>query len=287
MMKLKKSEAKVSEPEFVKSLTNQDVLNYTVYNLTKKEKIICSVIAFIVGAIGAYIFYGGIGKNEFGESIILTYICNAVIMSVAGIFAAKMFLPIRKEQVLKQRNKKLKLQFVDLLDSLSASLSTGQNVPVAFETAKKDLLIQYKEDSYIVKEVMLILDGYNQNIPIENMILDFGKRSGIKDIENFGRVFNTVYRKGADIKDAVRATHEILSSKTQIEMEISTAIASNKNEQNIMLVMPFVIIGMIKMIGGDFASNFTTPTGLIFTTIGVGLFVASYYVGKLVMNIEV
>lgn len=286
-MALKKKEEKVIEPEFVKSLTNQDVLNYTVYNLTQKEKNICSIIAFVVGAIGAYIFYGGIGQDEFGDPTIITYICNAVIMSVAGIFAAKMFLPIRREQVLNQRYKKLKLQFVDLLDSLAASLSTGQNVPAAFETAQKDLLVQYKEDSYIVREVALILDGYKQNIPIENMILDFGKRSGIKDIENFGRVFSTVYRKGADIKDAVRATHEILSSKTQIEMEIATAIASNKNEQNIMLVMPFVIIGMIKMIGGDFASNFTTPTGLIFTTIGVALFVASYYIGKLVMNIEV
>lgn len=283
----KKKEKKIEEPEFVKSLTSEDAYNYKVYNLTKKERIIWSVVAFVVGAVAAYIFYGGIGKNEFGDSTMVTYICNIVIMGVAGCFAAKMFLPIRREQIIAKRIKNLKLQFVDLLDSLSASFSTGQNAPSAFATAKNDLLIQYKDDAYIVKEVNMILDGYNQNIPIENMILDFGKRSGIKDIENFGRVFETVYRKGGDIKDVVRATHEILSSKTQIEMEIATAIASNKNEQNIMLVMPFLIVGMIKMIGGDFAANFTTPTGLIFTTIGVALFVASYFIGKAVMNIEV
>lgn len=283
----KKKEKKIEEPEFVKSLTSEDAYNYKVYNLTKKERIIWSVVAFVVGAVAAYIFYGGIGKNEFGDSTMVTYICNTVIMGVAGCFAAKMFLPIRREQIIAKRIKNLKLQFVDLLDSLSASFSTGQNAPSAFATAKNDLLIQYKDDAYIVKEVNMILDGYNQNIPIENMILDFGKRSGIKDIENFGRVFETVYRKGGDIKDVVRATHEILSSKTQIEMEIATAIASNKNEQNIMLVMPFLIVGMIKMIGGDFAANFTTPTGLIFTTIGVALFVASYFIGKAVMNIEV
>ena len=54
-----------------------------------------------------------------------------------------------------------------------------------------------------------------------------------------------------------------------------------------MLVMPFLIVGMIKMIGGDFAQNFTTPSGLIFTTIGVAMFIASYFIGKSVMNIEV
>jgi len=286
-MKTKRENVQELEPEFVKSLTNQEAYNYGVYYLKKNEKIICSVIAFIVGALAAYIFYGGVGKDEFGEATLTTYICNIVIMVAAGIFAVKMFLPIRREQIIDKRIKNLKLQFVDLLDSLSASFATGQNAPSAFVTARNDLLIQYRDDAYIVKEVSMILDGYNQNIPIENMILDFGKRSGIKDIENFGRVFENVYRKGGDIKDVVRSTHEILSSKTQIEMEIATAITSNKNEQNIMLVMPFLIIGMIKMIGGDFAQNFTTPSGLIFTTIGVALFVVSYYIGKAVMNIEV
>lgn len=283
----KKEEKNVIEPEFVKSLTNQDAYNYGVYYLKKKEKIICSILAFIIGAIAAYIFYGGIGKDEFGESTVITYLCNTFIIVVAGLFAVKMYLPIRREQVIKQRINKLKLQFVDLLDSLSASFATGQNAPSAFLTAKNDLLVQYMEDAFIVNEVSMIIDGYNQNIPIEDMILDFGKRSGIKDIENFGRVFQNVYRKGGDIKDVVRSTHEILSSKTQIEMEIATAITSNKNEQNIMLVMPFLIVGMIKMIGGDFAQNFTTPSGLIFTTIGVAMFIASYFIGKSVMNIEV
>lgn len=283
----KKEEKNVIEPEFVKSLTNQDAYNYGVYYLKKKEKIICSILAFIIGAIAAYIFYGGIGKDEFGESTVITYLCNTFIIVVAGLFAVKMYLPIRREQVIRQRINKLKLQFVDLLDSLSASFATGQNAPSAFLTAKNDLLVQYREDAFIVNEVSMIIDGYNQNIPIEDMILDFGKRSGIKDIENFGRVFQNVYRKGGDIKDVVRSTHEILSSKTQIEMEIATAITSNKNEQNIMLVMPFLIVGMIKMIGGDFAQNFTTPSGLIFTTIGVAMFIASYFIGKSVMNIEV
>lgn len=283
----KKKEKKSEEPEIVQSLTNQPALNYTVYHLKRNETLLWSVIAFAVGAVAAYIFYGGIGKNEYGEATVVTYICNTAVMCVAGFFAVKIFLPIRREQVLQKRYKTLKLQFVDLLDSLAASFSTGANAPAAFLTAKNDLLIQYKEDSYIVNEVNMIIDGYNQNIPIENMLADFGKRSGIKDIENFGRVFETVYRKGGDIKDVVRSTHEILSSKTQIEMEIATAVASNKNEQKIMLVMPFLLVGMIKMMGGDFAANFTSPTGLVSTTIGVALFIASYYIGKAVLNIEV
>lgn len=278
---------KEQEPEFLYSATNQIVLNYTVYYLKKTEKILYGLIAFVIGGAVAYLFYGGIGKDSFGNATIVTYVCDSVIFCLVGFFAAKIFLPIRRQQILNQRKKILHKQFIDLLDSLSASLASGQNVPTAFMTAKNDLLVQYAEDSYIVKEVNQIIDGFNNNVPIENMLVDFGTRSGIKDISDFGKVFETAYRKGGNIKEIVRNTHEILSTKIQLEMEIQTKIASNKNEQNIMMVMPILIVGMIKMMGGDFASNFTTPTGIISTTIGVGLFVLSYFIGQSILNIDV
>lgn len=277
----------VCESEFSYSATNQVVLNYTVYYLKKSEKIIYSIIAFVVGGAVAYLFYGGIGKDIYGNPTTITYICDAIFICIVGLVAAKLFLPIRKQQILDKRRKELHKQFIDLLDSLSASLASGQNVPSAFMTAKNDLLVQYAEDSYIVKEVNQIIDGFNNNISIESMLADFGRRSGIKDISDFGKVFETAYRKGGNIKDIVRNTHEILSTKTQLEMEIQTKIASNKNEQNIMMVMPILIVGMIKMMGGDFASNFTTPTGLVSTTIGVVLFVISYFLGQSILDIDV
>lgn len=282
-----KKSKKEKEPEFFRSATNQIVLNYKVYNLKFKEKVLWGLIAFIVGAAVAYLFYGGIGKDAYGEATTVTYICNTVIIVLFGSLAMFLFLPIRKKQILRKRKRTLHRQFIDLLDSLSASLASGQNVPSAFLTAKMDLSVQYAADSYIVKEVNQIVDGFNNNVPIENMLVDFGERSDIKDIYDFGKVFETAYRKGGNIKDIVRNTHEILSTKIQLEMEIQTKITSNKNEQNIMMVMPIVIVGMIKMMGGDFADNFTKPSGIISTTIGVGLFVLSYFLGQSILKIDV
>lgn len=283
----KKKKNDVQEPELLQSATNQMVLNYRVYNFKIREKIMWSIIAFLVGASVSYLFYGGIGKDVYGEATLVTYICNTIIIVGFGLLAVRLFLPIRKKQILAKRKKVLHLQFIDLLDSLSASLASGQNVPSAFFAAKTDLLVQHPEDSYIVKEVNNIIEGFQNNIAIEEMLSGFGERSGIKDISDFGKVFETAYRKGGNIKEIVRSTHEILSTKIQLEMEIQTKIASNKNEQNIMMVMPVFIIGMVKMMGGDFASNFTTPSGLLFTTIGVGLFVLSYYLGQSILKIDI
>lgn len=275
------------EPEYYTSATNQVLLNYKVHYLSKKEKILWFIVAFIVGAVVAYLFYGGIGKDEYGDPTLTTHICNIVIMSIVGFVAGKFFLPIRNEQILEKRRKELRKQFIDLLDSLSASIASGKNVPGAFMAAKQDLLIQYSEDSYIIQEVDQIVNGIANNISVESMLVDLGNRSGIKDIKNFGKVFETAYQKGGNIKDIVRNSHEILSSKAQIEMEIETKIASNKNEQNLMLFMPILLIGMIKLAGEDFASNFTTPSGLVSTTIAIIAFVVAYFVGKSVMKIEV
>jgi len=89
------------------------------------------------------------------------------------------------------------------------------------------------------------------------------------------------------LKDVVRNSHLILSNKCEIEAEIETKVASNKNEQNIMAIMPVILIAMIKMAGSDFADNFTTPTGILCTTIAIGAFVGAYMLGRKILNIEV
>ena len=44
---------------------------------------------------------------------------------------------------------------------------------------------------------------------------------------------------------------------------------------------------MIKTMSEDFAANFATPTGIIATTIGIAMFVASYLIGRAVLDIKV
>lgn len=276
-----------NEPLYEVSGTNRQMINYKVYKMSANEKAMYFILAFVIGAAVAYLFYGGIGKDDYGKATIVTYICDIVIMAVVGFVAGKLFMPIRKEQIIAARKKKLRTQFIDLLDSLSTSISSGKNVPNAFVAAREDLLVQYQPDAFIVQEVDNIISGIQNNIDVGSMLINFGERSGIQDIKIFGRVFETSYSKGANLKDVVRNSHLILSSKCEIEAEIETKVASNKNEQNIMIIMPVVLILMIKMAGSDFASNFTTPIGILCTTIAIIAFIGAYFLGRKILKIEV
>lgn len=284
MSKQKKAQ---NEPLYEVSGTNRKMINYKVYKMTANEKSLYFILAFIVGAIVAYLFYGGIGKDDYNNPTLTTYILDTCIMALAGFVTAKLFMPIRKNQIIDARKKMLRKQFIDLLDSLATSISSGKNVPNAFVAAREDLLVQYQPDAFIVQEVDNIISGIQNNLDVGAMLINFGERSGIQDIRTFGRVFETAYSKGANLKDVVRNSHLILSNKCEIEGEIETKVASSKNEQLIMIIMPIVLVAMLKMSGGEFSQNFTTTTGIVCTTIAVAAFIGAYFLGRKILKIEV
>ncbi len=280
-------EEKIVEPQYYTSATNMQTLNYKVYYMSKKEKLLYFLLAFVIGAVVGYMFYGGLAKDSYGQATVMTYILNIVICSVAGIGAGIFFVKIRAEQIKNNRISQLKLQFRDMLEALTTSLGAGKNVIDSFNAVYDDLRVQYDENAFILKELEVVLDGMNNNIDIEDLLADFGERSGLDDIKSFANVFKISYRKGGNIKDVIRSTHEILSDKMEISEDIETIITGSKNEQNIMIVMPVVLIAMLKFTGGGFADNFATPSGILSTTIAIGMFIAAYFIGRKVMEIKV
>lgn len=282
-----KKKEKIIEPEYYLSATNIPTLNYKVYRMKPLEKVLYFLIAFVAGAAVGYLFYGGIGVDEFGEPTKLTWVLNITIPTIVGSVAGYFFVPMRVEAIIEKRSKELNGQFRDMLDSLTTSLGAGKNVNDSFVSVYEDLKVQYDADAYILKELEVVISGIHNNIAIEDVLEDFGRRSNNDDILSFANVFKISYRKGGNIKDIIRNTHSILSDKMEISEDIETLVTSNKMEQNIMVVMPIALIGVIKMMSPEFAANFVTTTGIISTTVSIVIFVAAYFIGKAVLNIKI
>lgn len=49
----------------------------------------------------------------------------------------------------------------------------------------------------------------------------------------------------------MKSTYQIICDKVDVQLEINTAVASKRMEQNAMLVMPVVFIFLLKMMGSD------------------------------------
>lgn len=275
------------EPQYYVSATNMITYNYKVYHMSMKEKVMYFLIAFVVGAAVGYLFYGGIGVDQYGDPTTLTWILNISICTLVGGVAGKLYVPIRNQQILEKKQKNLKLQFRELLDALSTSIGSGKNIIDSFKSAYDDLLLIYPEDAFIINELAIVLDGINNNVDVEKSLMDLGIRSGIEDIESFANVFETSYRKGGNIKDVIKNTQQIINDKMEVQMEIETMVAASKNEQLIMTVLPIGLIAIIKMMSPEFGKNFITLAGILSTTIAIIMFVAAYYVGKKILAIKI
>ena len=286
-MGLFKKDKKPAEPQWYTSATNIPTYNYKVYHMKPIEKLLYFLLAFAAGAAVGYLFYGGLAKDEFGNPTVTTRILNITISSVTGLIAGFMFLPIRTNQIIKKKQNNLKYQFRELLDALATSLGSGKNVNDSFKAARDDLCVIYEPGAPIIKELDLVLSGIANNVDIEKTLLDFGRRSGISDIESFANVFETCYRKGGNIKEVIKNTQQIINEKMEVEQEIQTVVTGSKTEQTIMTVMPIALVGMIKLMSPEFAANFATPAGIIATTVGVVLFVVAYFVGNAVLKIKI
>ena len=245
-----------------------DATDYSIYTPSAKEKILWFTIAMIAAGLVLYLFY----ENIF-VSLVVGFICGIV------------FIPIRTKQMIIKRRQKLSLQFRELLDALSTSIGAGKNVQDAFQGAIEDLTIQFTRESDIVRELEIICSGMYNNIAIEDLLMNFAERSGVEDISNFANVFTTCYRKGGNINEVIKNTAEIIGDKIEIKMELQTMVAGQKNEMNIMLVMPVLFIIVMKSMGGGLI-DLSTPTGILSTTGALAIFVLAYFAGQWITNIK-
>ncbi len=270
-------------PKYYKSIVNNDVLNYDEYYMSFRERLIYTTVIVGLGGLAGELFYGGWFKNN-GTPTLLTHISNIVVFCVFGLLALKIFYKRIVEKKRLKRQETLRGQFRDLLSSMSTSLSSGANIYDSIRNSYDDLQGQYSENSYIVSEIYEILEGINNNVTVEKMFEEFGTRSGVDDIKNFAIVFATCNRRGGDIKKAVRRTYEIISEKIVIEEEIKTKVTSNKLQLNMMIVIPFVIVLMLKNSSSSFAESFASVVGVIGLTISAAIYLAAYLLGQKILK---
>lgn len=274
-------------PMYLKTLVNTEIVNYQVYYMNSTEKVLYFFLAFIVGGVVGYIFFGNLALNAEGYATRMTLILNILIVCIGGGGANYFFLPMRSRQLKEKRLKLLRTQFRDLLEALVTSLNSGKNMTAAFQDAEKDLKLQYPDDAYIIQEIQVINAGIRHNLNTEQLILDFGNRSGIRDIIDFATTFETCYRKGSSIKVVMMKTYDLISNKMQMEEEIKTKISASTNEQYIMLVMPVIITALIKSMSAEMAANYSSPSGIVITAISVAIFIGAYFMSAKISEIKI
>ena len=241
--------------------------DYHIYYMKPKDRILAALAGIAAGFAVGFIFF-----NSIPVSLILS--------PVLAVFLQRPYQGILE----KKRRKSLLIQFRDLLETISASYSSGQTTVQAFHDAEGEMGNLHGEGADITKEVAIINTGLVNGYRIEDLLLNFADRCGLDDVRSFANVFEVCNRKGGDLKKIVGDTRRVICDKIEIEMEIETMVASSKNELNIMMVFPFVIMLSMRGLSDSTADN--SLTNLVVKVIALLIFAGAYFLGRKMTDIK-
>lgn len=198
--------------------------DYSKYCFSWKEWLICVGIAGVGAGMVAWLFYRSI------YAMILFPVC----------------LEITKRQLQRYQKKKRKqemlCQFQEMLQIIAGLLKAGYSMENAFREGERNFVELYGKECVMAREFAVINYQLRMNVPIEKLLEDFAKRSGIEEIENFSQVFGFAKRGGGDIVKIFRDSTERIAEQVEMQREIESLIAGKKLEQKIMALVPCGIL---------------------------------------------
>lgn len=260
---------KKDEPDMVER--EDGLVDYDIYVMNRKEKIIYIVLAYIAIFAVGMIFYH-----------------NIILSALLALFAFK-FPKIRRGQIIAKRKRELNIQFKDLLYSLSSSMIAGRSLEMSFKDAFKDMQVIYPNpDTPIMQEIAYIIRCLEMNMTVEDAVCQFSERAHIDDIESFGDIVRICKKTGGNLVEVIRSTSNMIGDKIETKNEIETTITAKKFESRVLTVTPIFMVLILSMSSPDYmAPVFSTAVGALVMTAAIVFFVIAFFISEKIMKIEV
>lgn len=245
------------------------LIDYEHYQFGRKEQFLYGLETAGIVLFFAYFFYRSI---------------RAVVLLIpVGIF----FLKRKRKELGKKQQDILKIQFKEAVLCISAGMRAGYSAENAFREAYKDMVRMFGRQSLICRELAYILGGMSNNIPIEKLLQNFGNRSGVEEIKEFGEIFEISKKNGGNIGQIVTQTVEVISKKLELDREIQTIISAKKLEQKIMNLVPFLILFYVDSTSkGFFDMFYHNLAGNVIMTVGIVIYGMAICMEDKIMDIQ-
>lgn len=209
-------------------------MTYKNYELSIWE--ICFTGLISVGTTGviAFLFY----RSWWGM----------IILPLVFLFLKK----AEEKRRLKNRKEQLHKEFMEGLKALNSALQAGYSIENAWKETEREIEALYGKDSYVHQELMEINRLVRNNVPIEQLIMDFALRTGIDDIIQFAQVMEYGKRSGANWNKIIERTIYRIQERYETKREVEVILAGKKMEIGIMCVIPLFLLLFLQITASDY-----------------------------------
>ena len=164
----------------------------------------------------------------------------------------------------------------------------AQIIDMLISALEGDPTLTPPNDPLTLEELREMERKRNLNQSMETLWADLGKRSGLEDIENFGEIFQVARRSGGNLKEIIQSTADNITRKTETRREIEISLAAKKMEQKVMSAVPFFILAYVDLGSPEFLEGlYHNKLGIFIMTACLGLYLAAFFWGRRIVEIEV
>lgn len=199
-----------------------------------------------------------------------------------------LWIRLVKKEKAEARKKKLNSDFEIALHSMAMALRAGYSVENAFPQTARDLRSLLGENADMTREFTSMCAKIAIKIAPEDLLMDFGSRSGVEDIEDFAEVFACARRMGGDLATVLQNTSDVIERKIETEKAIDQTLAAKKFEQRIMAVMPCGIILYMRLGSpGYLDCLYGNAAGILIMSACLAVYILAILWGRRLVRIDI
>ena len=248
----------------------KQIINYDIYYLTLRDLFENAIKFFILVFFAIAAFY---------KSFIL--IIFAIPVSFIYPFCIK-------KQLIKKRKNILLLEFKDFLRTIQTLLDASYSLENSFLLSVNELSMLHGNSSLFVNELKDMNKKIKMNIPIETVFKNFKERANVEEISDFSEILTIIKKSGGNVNKVIKNTIQVINDKIEISTEINTLTAEKQFEQNVMNILPFLIIIYMNFTSSEFLNPlYTTIMGRLLMTFFLIIYVLAIRTSKKILDIEV
>ncbi len=203
--------------------------DYNHYKYSPEELVRLFIVSLVIIGLVSYLFYD-----------------SPVFMALLVPFYP-IFLKIRAQGLLQKQKNELCSQFKETISAVAAALNAGYSVENAWKEAYSEVVQMFGEKSLMANDLRQMLARLSMNVPLEELLDDFARRSGIEDVASFCDVFFFAKRSGGDFIGIIRSTADRIGRKVALQRQLETDLAARRLESRIMNVVPLGILLYLKL----------------------------------------
>ena len=204
-----------------------------------------------------------------------------------GMLIVILFMKEKKRILAQKRLRRMREDLKEFFQILIAAMQTGRSLENAFLQSGKDLSEYLGKETEIVLEVKKICAGISVGEALEKRLMDLAVRSHLEELEYFAEVLTIARNSGGNLLFIMKNTLQMLQEKMDVADEIDTLMTENQLEFYLMCIIPFGIIGYLRIGAATLIEQlYGNLTGIVVMTSCLVVYGSCYFYGKRILEFE-